>query len=153
MTPLVCALVPEVRVYPTECGEQLRRSLKSWELQIPCFAEFFWNHPCQSPSPFGMRLHFLRPHFPSPNIYLVCCGRFLLGNTKFLADNFKCCDGNRQQFAIAVHPQNILRGDSNGKVSIWARPSGFVLSCAFWDFRALSRIFRISCFFQNFPDG
>ena len=29
--------------------------------------EHFGTRPCQSPSRFGIRLHFLRPHFPSPN--------------------------------------------------------------------------------------
>ena len=28
--------------------------------------EHFGTRPCQSPSRFGIRLHFLRPHFPSP---------------------------------------------------------------------------------------
>ena len=32
----------EVRVYPTECGEQLERD-PSKKLQIPCFKEFFWG--------------------------------------------------------------------------------------------------------------
>ena len=39
-------------------------------LQIPCFEGFFCGTErfhCQSPSHFGIRLHFLRPHFPSPN--------------------------------------------------------------------------------------
>ena len=29
--------------------------------------EHFGTRPCQSPSRFGIRLHFVRPHFPSPN--------------------------------------------------------------------------------------
>ena len=31
--------------------------------------EHFGTRPCQSPSRFGIRLHFLRPHFPSPNSF------------------------------------------------------------------------------------
>ena len=36
--------------------------------------ERFGTRPCQSPSHFGIRLYFLRPHFPSPNF------RSLFGN-------------------------------------------------------------------------
>ena len=32
--------------------------------------EHLGTRPCQSPSRFGIRLHFLRPHFPSPNLCL-----------------------------------------------------------------------------------
>ena len=77
----------EVRVYKgTGVSRGVRRttwerSLKNWELQTPCFEEFFLGRehfgtrPCQSPSRFGIRLHFLRPHFPSPN----CCSVFFGG--------------------------------------------------------------------------
>ena len=51
----------EVRVDPAERGEQLGRDpSKKWELQIP------WFNPFLSPSLSGIRLYFLRPHFPSP---------------------------------------------------------------------------------------
>ena len=63
----------KVQVYPAECGEQLGRDpSKKWELQIPCFKklwrgrEHLGTHPRSSPSHFGIRLHFVRPHFPSP---------------------------------------------------------------------------------------
>ena len=70
----------EVRVYRgTGVSRGVRRttwerSLQNWELQISCFEELvfgwrerFGTRPSQSPSRFGIRLHFLRPHFPSPN--------------------------------------------------------------------------------------
>ena len=69
----------EVRVYPTECGEQLGSSkslvLKSFSLG----REHFGTRPCQSPSRFGIRLHFLRPHFPSPNSHVLFSHVLFLG--------------------------------------------------------------------------
>ena len=62
----------EVRVHPAECGEQLGTdpskigSSKSLVLKSFLGREHFGTLPCQSPSRFGIRLHFLRPHFPSP---------------------------------------------------------------------------------------
>ena len=60
--------------HPAECGANNLGEIpqRNWELQIPCFEEVsggrehFGTRPCQSPSRLGIRLHFLRPHFPSP---------------------------------------------------------------------------------------
>ena len=66
----------EVRVYPTECGEQGFRdpskngSRKYLVLKVFFFflgSEHFGTRPFLSPSPSGIRLYFVRPHFPSPN--------------------------------------------------------------------------------------
>ena len=78
----ICVGHGEVRVYKgTGVSRGVERttwerSLKKWELQIPCFKAFFsgdrslWEsgtRPFQSPSLSGIRLYFVRPHFPSPN--------------------------------------------------------------------------------------
>ena len=72
----------EVRVYRgTGVSRRVRqttweRSLKNWEKPNPLFwrvflgREHIGTRPCQSPSQFGIRLYFLRPHFPSPKFFL-----------------------------------------------------------------------------------
>ena len=45
-------------------------SSKSLALKSFSGREHFGTRPCQSPSHFGIRLHFLCPHFPSPNTIL-----------------------------------------------------------------------------------
>ena len=67
----------EVRVYPAECSEQLGRDPSKLGAPDPLFCRgflgsgHFGTRPCQSPSRFGIRLHFLRPHFPSPKINFI----------------------------------------------------------------------------------
>ena len=71
----------EVQVYPAECGEQLGRDPSeigsSKSLVKGLFSrglggrEHFGTRPCQSPSRFGIRLHFLRP-LPLPKAYHLC---------------------------------------------------------------------------------
>ena len=63
----------EVRVYPTECGEQLGTDpSKIGELQIPCFEEFFWGGntlglvPASLPHALGYACTFYAPTSPSP---------------------------------------------------------------------------------------
>ena len=70
----------EVRVYRgTGVSCRVRRttgegSRKNWELQIPCFEEFWGGEnvlglvPASLPHTLGYACTFLRPHFPSPNI-------------------------------------------------------------------------------------
>ena len=66
----------EVRVYPAECGEQLGRdpsktgSSKSPVSRVFLGREHFGTRPCQSPSRFGIRLHFkfYAPTSPPPTI-------------------------------------------------------------------------------------
>ena len=67
----------EVLVYPAECGAQLGRDPwkigSSKSLVFKNFSEegTLWDSSCQSPSRFGMRLHFSHPHFPSPKHELI----------------------------------------------------------------------------------
>ena len=62
----------QVRVYPAECGKQLGRdpskngSSTSLVLRVFLGREHFGTRPFQSPSLSGIRLYFVRPHFPSP---------------------------------------------------------------------------------------
>ena len=66
-------------MYPAECGEQLgtdpskNGSSKSLVLKGFFFffleREHFGTRPLLSPSLFGIRLYFVRPHFPSPKTH------------------------------------------------------------------------------------
>ena len=71
----------EVRVYRgTGVSRGVRRttwerSLKNWELQIPCFKEFFWGRntlklvPASLPHALGYACTFYAPTSPPPNAY------------------------------------------------------------------------------------
>ena len=65
----------EVRVYPAECGETTwERSLKNWELQIPCFEEFWGGEhvlglvPASVPHTLGYACTFYAPPISRPNL-------------------------------------------------------------------------------------
>ena len=70
----------EVRVYRgTGVSHRVRRttwdrSLKNWELQIPCFEEFFWGGntlgliPASLPHALGYACTFYAPTSPPPNL-------------------------------------------------------------------------------------
>ena len=90
----------EVRVYRgTGVSRGVRRttwerSLKNWELQISCFEEFLGGENVlglvpASPSHFGIRLYFWRPHFPSPSHYRQT---FFLGRVLGVKTNYFCLD-------------------------------------------------------------
>ena len=72
----------EVRVYPTECGEQLGKdpSKNGSSKSLLLKREHFGTRPFLSPSLSGIRLNFVRPHFPCPK-----------KNGRQIRANFRAC--------------------------------------------------------------